>query len=199
MRRRKTPLMKYIDRFAWFQLTKKNIFYPEVGNLRSSVSSLSSSDLISRFIDMLSCVDSKSLKFPNDSAQWLPYQLIIKKSGIENAGLGVHLRGEIDKGSIVACYPGTVYQPGDPLFLASIRNAYIIRCFDGLFVDGKHFGLSASVFRSMNRFHCSNSGQTIADRSWLKYPSNVVRSPLAVGQIINNATQTIPANGIKIL
>lgn len=37
-------------------------------------------------------------------------------------------------------YPGTVYQPFEPLLFVSIANSYILKCFDGIFVDGKKTG-----------------------------------------------------------
>lgn len=41
-------------------------------------------------------------------------------------------------------YPGTVYQPFEPLLFVSIANSYILKCFDGIFVDGKKTGNGSS-------------------------------------------------------
>lgn len=186
-------MKSFLERFAWLQIKRKNTFNQIDRHLRSS--NLSSKKLLADLTDLLALLEAKSMEFPTDSSQWLPYKLRLERSGIENAGLGVHLEGMIEKGSIVALYPGTIYHPGDPLFLSSLRNAYILRCFDGLFVDGKHFGLSASVFESMYKFHCGCCGEVVADNSWLKHSKTMVKNPLAVGQIINNGTLKFPANG----
>ena len=56
-------------------------------------------------------------------------------------GNGVFLNGQCQAGQIVCLYPGTVYLPFEPLFFASIANSYVLKCFDGLFVDGKSTGM----------------------------------------------------------
>ena len=46
--------------------------------------------------------------------------------------LGVFLTyGSVSTGQIVALYPGTIYQPNQPLFFQSLNNSYILRCHDG--------------------------------------------------------------------
>jgi len=192
-------MKSYLHRFAWLQLKRKNTINPVGDHLCSSVKNLTSMKLLADLTDVLASLEAKSVEFPKDSSKWLPYELRLERSGIENAGIGVHLYGVIEKGSIVALYPGTVYQPGDPLFLSSLGNSYVLRCFDGLFVDGKHFGLSASVFKSMYNFHRGSCGEVVGDNSWLKYSKTTFKNPLAVGQIINNGTIEITANGELLL
>ena len=45
-------------------------------------------------------------------------------------------------------YPGTVYQPHQPVLLQSIGNQYIFRCGDGVLIDGSSRGISRTIFRS---------------------------------------------------
>ncbi|KAF9357280.1 SET domain-containing protein 9 [Mortierella sp. AD094] len=87
--------------------------------------------------------------------QQLGFNLKVAPSRIPNAGLGVFFCGNqkssfAKPGSIVAMYPGTLYRPGEAIFFNSINNRYILKCNDGVYVDGKAKGLSGSVFRSVN-------------------------------------------------
>lgn len=68
---------------------------------------------------------------------------------IPNAGNGVFLRGgHADPGVIVAMYPGTLYRPGEAIFFSSLHNRYILKCNDGVYVDGKSNGESWLLFNS---------------------------------------------------
>ena len=42
---------------------------------------------------------------------------------------------------------GTVYLPFDPILLQSINNEFILRCIDGIHIDGKHRGLSKIIYK----------------------------------------------------
>ncbi|RUS24085.1 hypothetical protein BC938DRAFT_474150 [Jimgerdemannia flammicorona] len=86
---------------------------------------------------------------------------------------------------------GTIYHPGEPIFLMSLRNSYILRCYDGVFLDGKSIGLSRHIYNSL--YLRDNYPGTIetSDRSWMSAQS---KNPLAVGQIVNNGTKDFPAN-----
>ena len=112
-------------------------------------------------------------------------------SSISKGGQGVFVReGRIAKGDLVAIYPGTLYSPYDPLLLVSIRNQYILRCYDGVFVDGKRGGMSGLVYRS-----CANrervGGRLTCDLSWMgEEPVN----PLCLGQRVNNQNEVNTAN-----
>ena len=63
--------------------------------------------------------------------------------------------------SLACTYPGTVYQPYQPIFFQSLRNRlayklyvsdvcsrFIFRCIDGVHVDGSNIGISRVIFRS---------------------------------------------------
>jgi hypothetical protein len=101
-------------------------------------------------------------------AKKLPFTLYKKSSSIANAGLGVYLRGVTQpKGSIVSFYPGTIYMPSEPVLFVSLANQYILKCVDGLYVDGKCTGLSASVYRSLYRRENWPGAVQISDMSWL--------------------------------
>jgi hypothetical protein len=91
---------------------------------------------------------------------------------------------------MVALYPGTVYQAGDPLFLASLCNHYVLRTFDGMYVDGKSNGLSRSIFNSLVLKHAQGACLSdVADVGWIHG-----QSPLAVGQIVNNGNAVFQPN-----
>ena len=69
-------------------------------------------------------------------------------SNIPGAGRGVFVTdGVVRSGQIVALYPGTLYHPGERLLIQSIRNPFILRCSDGVMVDGRDTGLSRSIYK----------------------------------------------------
>ncbi|RUS20540.1 hypothetical protein BC937DRAFT_94989 [Endogone sp. FLAS-F59071] len=70
----------------------------------------------------------------------LPSYLLCFTLCIRFPGYGVFLHGKARAGDIVCMYPGTIYLPGEPILLVSLRNSYILRCYDGIFVDGKSGG-----------------------------------------------------------
>lgn len=112
-------------------------------------------------------------------------------SSLAFAGTGVFVtKGSVPKGAIVAMYPGTVYQPYEPIFFQSIRNPFVFRCIDGILIDGNDRGISKMVFRS-----CSGRDRVgrflVSDVSWL---TNDPRNPLAVGHYVNNCSNQRPAN-----
>ena len=75
------------------------------------------------------------------------FELEIKPSEI--AGNGVFLkRGRVKRHKLVALYPGTVYYPGEPVFFQSLKNHVMLECLDGIYIDGKHLGLSKSIYKS---------------------------------------------------
>ncbi|KAI8146269.1 hypothetical protein BJV82DRAFT_655128, partial [Fennellomyces sp. T-0311] len=112
-------------------------------------------------------------------------------SSIPDAGHGVFLSGECQAGQVVCLYPGTVYLPSEPVLFASIANSYVLKCYDGLFVDGKNRGLSGRVYRSL--YHRENWPGAIqtSDVTWL---TDEPRNPLAVGQFVNNGTSKFHPN-----
>ncbi|KAG0215692.1 SET domain-containing protein 9, partial [Mortierella sp. GBA30] len=112
-------------------------------------------------------------------------------------------------------YPGTLYSPGEAIFFNSIQNRYILKCNDGVFVDGKTKGLSGAIFRSIDRRDNYPGTVKSADTSWMLDWSSafafasasrrvekggggistaVIKNPLAVGQIVNNGTHAFPPN-----
>ncbi|KAL1933076.1 hypothetical protein VTP01DRAFT_8754 [Rhizomucor pusillus] len=112
-------------------------------------------------------------------------------SSIEHAGHGVFLNGRCKPGQVVSFYPGTVYLPSEPILLVSIANSYILKCIDGIFIDGKATGLSARIYRSLYyRENWPGAIQT-SDATWM---SETPRNPLAIGQIVNNGTRAFSPN-----
>jgi hypothetical protein len=112
-------------------------------------------------------------------------------SNIPNAGRGVYVvKGRIKAGQMSSIYPGVVYYPGEPLFFQSIMNPFILRCSDGLMVDGRDRGISRSIFKSC--LHRDQVGSYLCgDLSWMG--ENPVL-PLSIGQYVNNSTQEFSAN-----
>ncbi|XP_005752534.1 SET domain-containing protein 9 [Pundamilia nyererei] len=123
--------------------------------------------------------------------QTLGFCIERKPSTLSFAGTGVFVtKGFVPKGATVAMYPGTVYQPYEPILLQSIRNPFVFRCIDGILVDGNDKGISRMVFKS-----CSGRDRIgpylISDTSWL---TDTPHNPLAVGQYVNNCSYERPAN-----
>ncbi|KAG0337014.1 SET domain-containing protein 9 [Podila horticola] len=111
---------------------------------------------------------------------------------IPNAGDGVFLRGgRADPGAIVAMYPGTLYRPGEAIFFNSLHNRYILKCNDGIYVDGKANGLSGSIYRSLNSRDNYPGITPTADTTWM---TSQPKNPLAIGQIVNNGASQFPPN-----
>lgn len=113
----------------------------------------------------------------------LGFHLSIRPSQIPNSGLGVFLHRHhptpastststktpttVPTGTIVALYPGTLYRPGEAIFFNSLQNRYILKCEDGIFVDGKPTGLSGSIFRSANGRDNFPGCVPTADTTWM--------------------------------
>ncbi|TRY88139.1 hypothetical protein DNTS_029447 [Danionella cerebrum] len=114
-----------------------------------------------------------------------------RTSSLRSAGTGVFLTGgRAPRGSVVAMYPGTIYQAGEPIFFQSIRNPFVFRCIDRILIDGNDKSISKIVYRS-----CSGRDRFgplhLCDATWLTpHPLN----PLAVGQYINNCSNERAAN-----
>ena len=106
----------------------------------------------------------------------------IKDSDLHNRGVFV-THGAVSPGSIIGYYPGTIYRPGDYIFIQSISNSYIFQCSDGAYIDGKHDGISGSFYKSCSQRNCLGPHMT-CDESWLARKNLV--NPLACGQIVNN-------------
>lgn len=69
-------------------------------------------------------------------------------SNIPGAGKGVFVTdGVVRRGQVVALYPGTLYYPGERLLVQSLWNPFILRCSDGVMVDGRDTGLSRSIYK----------------------------------------------------
>ena len=96
------------------------------------------------------------------------FELKLAPSTISGAGRGVFVKsGKIQKGQIACLYPGLVYQPWDKILLASIKNAYIFRCSDGVMLDGKPKGLSKYLYKSIHGRDRMNGFEPICDVSWI--------------------------------
>ncbi|KAJ8664162.1 hypothetical protein O0I10_000441 [Lichtheimia ornata] len=144
-------------------------------------------DSVNQITRLLTTIHSSPCH-PNETLEKkLGFSVHTRASTIAGAGQGVFLRGQCDAGQVVCLYPGTVYQPFEPLLFVSIANSYILKCFDGIFVDGKKTGLSGSVYRSL--YHKENWPGAIqtSDATWME--DNELNNPLAIGQIVNNGSK----------
>ena len=103
--------------------------------------------------------------------------IALKNSKIPNCGLGVFSNEVIRRNEFVTLYPGSIYYPGDSIFFQSIRNQFVFRCHDGIFIDGNNKGMSRMIFKSLT----GRIGPKSRDTTWLS-----LKSTFSVGQIINN-------------
>jgi len=80
---------------------------------------------------------------------------------------------------------GVVYKPGEPLLLQSVGNSFVLRCIDGLHIDGNDRRISAAIYRSaadMTQWCCCVEATSVKKRSWIciahrrKHASNVLSS-----------------------
>ncbi|XP_077203276.1 SET domain-containing protein 9 isoform X2 [Paroedura picta] len=121
----------------------------------------------------------------------LGFSIARRRSSLVSAGTGVFVtRGVVPHRTVVAMYPGTVYENYEPIFFQSIGNPFIFRCIDGVLIDGNDKGISKAVYRS-----CSKRDQLgplkTNDVSWIEA---AVQNPLAVGQYVNNCSADKAAN-----
>ncbi|GAU99453.1 hypothetical protein RvY_10456-2 [Ramazzottius varieornatus] len=135
----------------------------------------------------------KDLENTHNLTEIMGFSLELRKSRIPKSGRGVFVAsGVVQPDTLVALYPGTVYDAGEPVLLQSFGNPYIIQCGDGCYIDGKPTGISRLIYKSCaNRdfFH----GFTWCDTSWLN--TKRMANPYAVGQYVNNAgPPEFPAN-----
>lgn len=123
----------------------------------------------------------------------LGFRLARASSKLSDAGLGVVVTsGCIERGTLVALYPGTLYEPGEPILLPSIGNSFVLRCVDGIHVDGNDKRISKIIYKSCVGRDSFRSFQA-ADLTWLTETPVV---PLNVGQYVNNHSPDFPANVI---
>ena len=123
--------------------------------------------------------------------QSVGYSIKRSRSTLPNAGIGVVLSsGSARRGDLIAFYPGTLYRRFEPLFLPSLGNQFILRCKDGIHIDGNDCFLSKTIYKScVNR---DSFGQyKAADISW------ITKSPIVpwnIGQYVNNGTNEFQSN-----
>ncbi|CAG8636303.1 3754_t:CDS:2, partial [Paraglomus occultum] len=122
------------------------------------------------------------------------FSLKRQESSIPETGIGVYLYGKAKEGDIVSMYPGTIYFSGDPMFLVSLKNSYILKCNNGFFFDGKPYGLSKHIFKSLYKRINYPGVLPTCDISWLERNDEDLKNPLAIGQFVNNGTPIYKAN-----
>lgn len=54
-----------------------------------------------------------------------------------------------DSGPLSCCsyFTGTLYHPYEPILLPSIGNAFVLRCLDGIHVDGNDQRMSKVIYK----------------------------------------------------
>ncbi|XP_048763107.1 SET domain-containing protein 9-like [Ostrea edulis] len=121
----------------------------------------------------------------------LGFKVEKRRSTLPHGGMGVFVTsGRVPPGAVVSFYPGTVYYPHEAILFQSIGNPFILRCIDGVLIDGNDRSLSKMIFNSCSQRDRRGPFYT-CDSSWLTdFPQN----PLAIGQYVNNHTKEFPAN-----
>ncbi len=134
------------------------------------------------------------------------------KSSVHGAGYGVHVKTNtlIPAGTIVSIYSGTVYAAGEPTFLPSIGNKFILQRKDGYLIDGNDRFLSKIIHSSCckrERYYHTKLGKYIeqSDHSWLKFYHHtkledmteprltMVKNPYSIGHYINSSHDSRPS------
>ena len=98
------------------------------------------------------------------------------------AGNGLFVTAPVPPHRVVALYPGTVYWPGEPMFLASLWNDYCITQPSGCTVDGKPSGISRGMYLSVQQ---RDEYRRVADTKWLG-PPETLQASLHVGHFANH-------------
>jgi hypothetical protein len=57
--------------------------------------------------------------------------------------------------------------PSEPILFVSIANQYILKCIDGLYIDGKRSGLSGRVYKSLYKRENWPGAIQISDWTWM--------------------------------
>lgn len=57
--------------------------------------------------------------------------------------------------------------PSEPILFVSIANQYILKCVDGIYVDGKSKGLSKRVYKSIYKRENWPGAIQISDWTWM--------------------------------
>jgi len=48
---------------------------------------------------------------------------------------------------VIFYFAGLIYEPGEPVLFQSIHNQFVLRCKDGVLVDGNDRGISKFLYR----------------------------------------------------
>lgn len=57
--------------------------------------------------------------------------------------------------------------PAEPILFVSLGNQYILKCVDGMYVDGKPSGLSGKVYKSLYKRENWPGAIQISDWTWM--------------------------------
>lgn len=145
---------------------------------------------------MSSCLDETLKSSPSSDGiesmvKIFGYSLQRAKSRLRDGGTGVIMSsGSAERGDFIAFYPGTLYRRFEPLLLPSLGNSFILRCMDGVHIDGNDRFLSKTIYRSCV-LRDSFGRYQAADLSWTTQNPKV---PWNIGQYVNNGTEEYPAN-----
>ena len=119
------------------------------------------------------------------------FDVRVSQSGAHEAGMGVHLGGRAEMGTVVAFYAGVVVlpkyyrrMPGYPDQVTDL-NDYLIARYDQSIVDGKDWKAPEGVDRpTMNVRYADGDDEAGLDAAR-------VLNPLAVGHYVNHGTPNV--------
>lgn len=131
------------------------------------------------------------------------FKLFKANSKVKNAGFGVFINGKVSQGSIVAIYPGTVYERSDPIFIQSFRNKFILKRKDLSLIDGNDRGISRYMYKStVYKYGLTQNDEYFADLTWLDFYKNdlsKIKNPLGIGHYINSTKNGIDENEANVM
>lgn len=131
------------------------------------------------------------------------FTLYKEKSKVKDAGYGVFMKGNVEFGSLVAIYPGTIYERSDPIFIQSFGNKFILKRKDLSLIDGNDRGISRYIYNSsVFKNGLNQNNDYYADLSWLHYYENdltKIKNPLGIGHYINSTKNGLGQNEANVM
>lgn len=137
------------------------------------------------------------------------FRLRLQRSSVQHseAGFGVLVEGRALPGTVLALYPGTIYFPVDPLgdgrpfnvaLPEQLDNAYLIRRYDDILIDGREWHLRALKLKAQSRA-LREAGVLLAEHepSSLRATNSALakfRNPYAIANFFNHPPKGRDAN-----
>jgi len=161
---------------SWLaEIAKKQ---PPIKETARSLSQMVDEQIFSLFHQWINENQAKQLESRTD------FHLKLEKSSLSAAGNGVHLEGFVPPGTVVAFYPGIVYEP--PHFKSmpnhpqiDLENPYLFIRSDDAIIDSKGFSINRTEVKPFEQF-------LKGKRDFDKIGTN----PLAIGHMINHPPES---------